>query len=42
MEDWMDGTHYVKRLVCLINLLTASTISMFCPGFQASLPNNNS
>ena len=36
----MDGTHYVKRLARLINLWTASTFSMFCPGFQASLPNN--
>jgi len=26
----MDGTHYVKRLARLINLWTASTISMFC------------
>ena len=28
-EEWMDGVHYVKRLVRLINLCTASTISMF-------------
>ena len=25
-EEWMDGVHYVKRLVRLINLCTASTI----------------
>ena len=28
-EDWMDGAHYVKHLVRLINLWIASTISMF-------------
>jgi len=35
-EDWMDGVHYVKRLVRLINLCTVSTISMFCSAVQAS------
>jgi len=40
MEEWMDGVHYVKRLVRLINLCTASTISMFRSAVQASLPNN--
>ena len=28
-EDWIDGAHYVKRLVRLINVCTTSTISMF-------------
>jgi len=38
----MDGVYYVKRLVRLINLYTASTISMCCSAVQASLPNNKS
>ena len=36
-EEWMDGMHYVKGLVRLINLCTASTISMHCSAVQASL-----
>jgi len=41
-EEWTDGVYYVKRLVRLINLYTASTSSMFCSAVQASLPNNKS
>jgi len=29
-EEWVDEVHYVKRFVRLINVCTASTISMFC------------
>ena len=39
-EEWVDGVHYVKGLVRLINLCTASTISMFCSAVQTLLPNN--
>ena len=28
-EEWVDGVHYVKGLVRLINLCAASTISIF-------------
>ena len=41
-EEWMDGVHFVKRLVHLINLCTASTSSMFCSAVQTSQPNNKS
>ena len=41
-KEWMNEVHYVKRLVRLSNVCTASTISMFCSAVHASLPNNKS